>query len=192
MKLICLLGSPRRLGNSATMAARMVSRAKSLDVETETIYLNGLSSLGCQACYACKLGAEECVVKDDLAEILKKVREADALIMATPVYYGDVTGQLKLFIDRTFSYLVPDYATNPVKSRLSPGKRLVMAISQGHPDENLFADVFPRYANFFKWLGYGEARLVRGCGLSEKSNPIKRDDLMAEADGVAEWLIKGQ
>lgn len=191
MKLVCLLGSPRRLGNSATIAARLVSKAKENGAETETIYLNGLAFEGCQACYACKQGAEQCVLKDDLTEVLKKVSEADALVMATPVYYGDVTGQLKLFIDRTFSYLVPDYATNPVKSRLDPGKRLAMVISQGHPDEQLFADVFPRYANFFKWIGYEEARLVRGCGLSEKSNPIKRDDLMAEADSVAEWLVRG-
>jgi multimeric flavodoxin WrbA len=189
MKLVCLLGSPRRLGNSATMAALVASRVRAAGGEVKTVYLNGLAYRGCQGCYACKRGAERCVIKDDLEPVLSLAAEADGLLLATPVYYGDVTGQLKCFIDRTFSWLVPDYPTNPVKSRLAAGKRLAMAISQGHPDEALFADVFNRYADFFSWLGFKEARLLRGCGLSERSNPVNRPELVAEADAIARWFM---
>lgn len=192
MKLVCLLGSPRREGNSATVAARLVARAAALGATTETIYLNGLQYRGCQGCYACKTGADRCVVGDDLAPILAKVQDADALVLASPVYYGDVTAQLKGFIDRTFSFLVPDYPFNPVKSRLAPGKRLAFILVQGHPDENLFADIFPRYDAFLQWLGYRGNRLVRWCGLQEKSDVTSRTELMDLSQQTAEWLVRGE
>lgn len=188
MKLICLLGSPRREGNSATIAAELVTKAQELGAETETVYLNELTYRGCQACYACKKGSETCVIKDDLAPVLEKVKAADAVVFASPVYYGDVTAQLKSFIDRTFSYLVPDYATNPVKTRVSPVKPLALILVQGHPDEALFGDVFPRYKMFLSWLGF-EGRLVRACGLNERSDVRKRTDVMAAAREAAEALV---
>jgi multimeric flavodoxin WrbA len=189
MKLVCLLGSPRPQGNSATLARIVVNAAQKRGAETETILLNELTYRGCQGCYACKRGADHCVVKDDLAPVLESVRQADALLLATPVYYGDVTAQLKGFIDRTFSFLVPDYATNPIRSRLASPRRLAMVLSQGHPDEALFADVFPRYASFFQWLNYPDAHLIRGCGLQERSNPLKRTHLVELAEQTAEKLV---
>jgi len=189
MKLVCLLGSPRRNGNSAAIADHIVQRAQELGADTETVYLNGLQYRGCQGCYACKTTLERCVLSDDLAAVLESVREADALVIATPVYYGDVTGQLKSFIDRTFSYLVPDFYANPQPSRLTPGKRLAFVIAQGQPDEARFADVFPRYNDFFRWFGFEEGLLVRGCGLSATSTIDQQSRLFGQADEVARRLV---
>ena len=165
MKIACLLGSPRSGGNSSAMAARFISTAGGLGAETVAFNLNQLTYRGCQGCYACKTKAEECVLSDDLTEVLAAVKEADVLILASPVYYGDVSGQLKCFIDRTFSYLKDDYVTNPLPSRLVPGKKLVFLLTQGDPDETGFADIFPRYDFFFRWYGYTDTRLVRTCGV---------------------------
>jgi multimeric flavodoxin WrbA len=188
VKIVCLLGSPRRAGNSAAISGWIAARAAELGAEVESIYLNGLQFRGCQGCYACKERSETCVVKDDLEEVLAKVAAADALVLASPVYYGDVTAQLKGFVDRTFSYLVPDYPFTEEKSRLAPGKKLVFVLAQGHPDESLFSDVFPKYASFFRWLGFPEARLVRGCGLQPKSDPARREHLVSGAREAAEWI----
>lgn len=192
MKIVCLLGSPRKTGNSATVAARLMARAAALGAEVETIWLNGLQYRGCQACYACKNGSESCVVKDDLTPVLEAVRTADAVVLASPVYYGDVSAQLKAFIDRTFCYLKPEYYARPDCSRLEPGKGFAMVLIQGHPDENSFADVFPRYDFFFNWYGYRAGHLIRGLGISERSDVTKRDYLMEGADAVAEKLVNGQ
>jgi len=192
MKIVCLLGSPRENGNSATVAARLMDKAQELGAEVETIYLNGLDYRGCQACYACKNGAEECVMQDDLTPVLKKVRDADALVLASPVYYGDVSAQLKTFIDRTFCYLKPKYYDRPDCSRLEPGKGLAMILIQGAVDESRFDDVFPRYNGFFQWYGYRPGELIRGIGISELSNVTKRDYLMDGAWAVAEKLVRGE
>lgn len=191
MKIVCLLGSPRKNGNSATVAAHLLTKAHELGAEVETIYLNGLNYRGCQACYACKKGSEVCVIKDDLAPVLEAVRQADAVVLASPVYYGDITGQLKTFIDRTFCYLKPEYYARPDRSRVEEGKGMTMILIQGHPDEQMFADVFARYDYFFGWYGYRPGHLLRGLGISERSDVTKRSYLMDGAAELAEKLVKG-
>jgi len=192
MKIVCLLGSPRKKGNSATVAARLMERAAALGAEVETIYLNELSYKGCQACYACKTGSEICVMKDDLTSVLEKVKQADGVVMASAIYYGDITAQLKGFIDRTFSYLKPDYHIRSDRSRLEPGKGLAMVLIQWHPEEKNFADVFTRYDSFFKWYGFRPGHLIRGLGISDRSDVTKRDYLMDGAAEVAEKLVRGE
>lgn len=191
MKLVCLLGSPRREGNSATLAAHLVATAGRLGASTETIYLNGLQYRGCQGCYACKTTLDHCVLNDGLKGVLESVAEADALVLATPVYYGDVTAQLKGFIDRTFSYLKPDFHTDPAPCRLAPGKRLAYLITQGEADETRYADLFPRYNVFFTWYGFQDGLLLRGCGLSEKHAVTGRPELLRKAEEIARLLVNG-
>jgi multimeric flavodoxin WrbA len=97
MKIVCLLGSPRSEGNSATIARRFLEAAESLGAESRTFELNRLAYRGCQGCYACKTSLDRCVVNDDLTEVLQAVKDADVVIYASGVHYGDLTAQLKLF-----------------------------------------------------------------------------------------------
>ncbi|HMK57067.1 MAG TPA: flavodoxin family protein [Dissulfurispiraceae bacterium] len=188
MKIVSLLGSPRTKGNSATIANRFTETAAKLGAEVKTFELNKLAYRGCQACYACKNKLDHCVLKDDLTEILEAVRAADVVVLATAVYYGDITSQLKAFIDRSFSYLKPDFHTNPVPSRLSP-KKLVFVITQGNPDEALFADIFPRYEQFLKWLGFSDTRLIRVCGIGPASVDAVPENVLRQAEEAARLLV---
>ena len=166
MKITCLLGSPRHDGNSTTIANRFIETAVSLGAETRTFHLNRLAYRGCQGCCKCKTALDTCSLKDDLTEVLEAVIKADVVVLATPVYYGDISGQVKCFIDRTFSYLVPDYLTNPKSSRVPPGKKLVLIVTQGAPDEGMFAEVPKRYDAILKRaLALAEVRLIRACGV---------------------------
>jgi multimeric flavodoxin WrbA len=189
MKIVCLLGSPRVKGNSATVARHFCKELEEKGAQVQSFELNKLSYRGCQACMSCKTKLDHCVLKDDLAEVLDAVRGADILVMASPVYYGEVSSQLKGFIDRTFSYLKPDYVTNPSPSRLSPGKKLVFILTQGQPDESLYADIFPRYSTFFRWYGINESHLIRACGVFEKGAVESRPDILNLAGETAGKLF---
>ena len=109
MKIVSLLGSPRPHGNSTAITRRFQDTAANLGAEVRTFELNRLVYRGCQGCCACKQSLDHCILNDDLTEVLNTVAEADVVVLASPVYYGDVSAQLKGFIDRTYSYLKPDY-----------------------------------------------------------------------------------
>lgn len=188
MKLVCLLGSPRPKGNSTAIARHLTATAAQLGAETTVFELNRLTFRGCQGCYACKQSLDRCIVADDLAAVLDAVRAADSVVLASPVYYGDVSAQLKGFVDRTFCYLKPDYPTNPQPSRLTP-KKLVFVLTQGHPDAKLFADIFPRYDMFLKWMGFADTRLIRACGIGPSTVDAVPQGSLREAEDAARALF---
>ncbi|MBU0699177.1 MAG: flavodoxin family protein [Proteobacteria bacterium] len=189
MKIVSILGSPRTKGNSAAVAQKFCNTAEALGAKINPFSLNKLKYRGCQACMTCKTKLDRCVLKDDLTEVLDAVREADILVMASPVYYGEVTSQLKAFIDRTFSYLVPDFFSSPNPSRLTPGKKLIFIQCQGDPDENHYNDIYPRYENFFRWYGFKDNHLIRACGVFDKGDIEAFEDVLQQAEDTAKKLF---
>jgi len=189
MKIVSLIGSPRPDGNSTQIAKRFIETAKILGAEIRTFPLNRMTYRGCQGCCACKTGHDACVLGDDLTEALAAIKEADVLMVSSPIYYGDIPGQVKSFIDRTFSYMVPDYIANPKCSRLASGKKLVLIFTQGAPDEKMFAEVPKRYGDILnRVLASGEVRLIRACGVGAGGVP---KDVPEKALRQAEEIARG-
>lgn len=190
MNIFCLFGSPRKRGNSRALTEAFLGRAEELGATVQRVFLNTLDYKGCQHCDGCKNKQNSCILDDDLTPVLEAVTSCDVLVMATPVYYGDVTAQLKGFIDRTYSYLVKDYGPKEIKTRLDPGKQLVMVIAQGHPKENLFADIYPRYSYFFKrHHRFAASHLVRTCGVYYQGDAETREDGLELAIQTAEQIM---
>lgn len=185
MNIVCLLGSPRAGSNSSTIAERFIATSEELGAKVRSYILNDLEFRGCQACMACKVKSEKCVLKDDLAEVLEAIGDCDVLVMASPVYFGQVSSQLKACIDRMFSFLKSDYATNPHPVRLTPGKKFVFILSQGDPDEKMYSDIFLGYDYFMKWYGFKESHLIRACGIHEIGAIEARQDILALAEETA-------
>ena len=105
MKVLTLLGSAKKKGNTATALKWVEDELKSLDHEVESIYLNSKTINGCLGCAKCKEKPDEigCIQNDDAAEILEKIIDADLTIFASPLYFWGVTSQLKSIIDRSWS-----------------------------------------------------------------------------------------
>jgi len=188
MKIVCLLGSPRPKGNSTAIAKHLCSLAEEKGATVQTFALNKLNYRGCQACMTCKTRLERCVLKDDLIPVLDSIRETDVLVLASPVYYGDVSSQLKAFVDRTYSYLKPGYLDLPNPCRLAPGKILVFILAQG-AEEAVFSDIFPKYSGFFKWYGFAECHLIRACSVQEKGEAEGRDDIRQRTEQIASSIL---
>lgn len=185
MKIISVVGSPRVDGNSATIAKKFCDTAEELGAEVKTYVLNELRYQGCQGCMLCKTKLDRCALQDDLTEVLDAVRNTDVLVLSSPVYFWDVSGQLKTFTDRTFSYLVPDFITNPVKSRLAAGKKLVFILAQNNPDPESFPDIFPKFDFFFKTFGFAERHLIRAFGVYEPGEVVRKPSVMELAERTA-------
>ena len=184
MKVLAVLGSPRSQGNSATLAREVLSGLTAGGAEVQVYELNRLEFQGCQGCGACKAEAEACVLEDDFTPIYAALREADVLLLASPVYFGDLSGQMKCFFDRLYALANPDFT-----SRLAPGKRAVVILTQGAPPEEMFADIFPRYERWLQHFGFGPIHLLRGLGLSDAGEAAQRPELLAQAREVAAQLL---
>ncbi len=189
MKVLNILGSPRKNGNSTTLAEAFAKAAESAGAEVSTVRLNDLEYRGCQACYVCKSKLDKCVLKDDLAPVLDEMHDADIIVLATPVYYGDITGQAKQFFDRTFSLLTPEFKTGPVRSRLSKGKSMVMITTQGEGEE-MFTDIFERYKFMLGFYEYDSIHSIRGGGMLDADEASKNTALLKETEELAARLLK--
>jgi multimeric flavodoxin WrbA len=190
MKVSCLIGSPRPKSNSAAIAARFTETAASLGATIETTVLNDLTYKGCQGCMACKINSEKCVVPDDLSKVLEALKEADIVVLALPVYCSDVPGQVKCFIDRTYSYMPPNFMQG-APSRVPPGKKLVYILTQGGPVEEMFADVAKRYPEFLKRsMAFGETYVIRGIGVGSGGAVGVPDQLLQQAEELARTIAK--
>jgi multimeric flavodoxin WrbA len=180
MKIVALLGSPRPEGNSAVLARTFLDACRSRGADVETCFLNKMDYQGCQACMGCKTKAESCVLKDDMTPVYEAIRQADVLLLASPVYFGDFSGQLKSAYDRFYAYLAPDYS-----SRLPAGKQAVFILTQGNPDQEQFQDIYKRYETFMKWLNFDRCHLIRGCGLQGPGEVKDRPEAIREAAELA-------
>ena len=188
-KIITLLGSPRANGNSAAIAGRFMETAKKYGAETKTYALNKLKFRGCQGCMMCKDKLDRCALKDDLEPVLDDIRDADALVLATPVYFADITAQMKMFMDRTYSYYVPDFMNNPVPGRLPLGKQLIFIQTQAQPEENFFNDIYPKYEFFFQFLGFKDNHLIRATGVNDEGDAEKQESIMKHAENLAAQIM---
>jgi multimeric flavodoxin WrbA len=190
MKISCLLGSPRKNSNSAAIAGRFAETAKNLGAEVETVVLNRLNYRGCQGCMSCKTNSDRCVLEDDLAGVLESLKQADIVVMAMPVYCSDVPGQVKCFLDRTFSYMKPDFRSEANPSRVPLGKKLLFIITQGAPAEEMFADIPQKYTAFLKRsMGFGDVFVIRGVGVGGGGAVGVPDQYMQQAESIARSIV---
>jgi multimeric flavodoxin WrbA len=190
MKVSCLIGSPRSNSNSAAIATKFTETAASLGAKIETTVLNDLNYRGCQGCMACKTSSEKCVMPDDLTRVLESLKEADIVVLALPVYCSDVPGQVKCFIDRTYSYMPPNFMQG-APSRVPPGKKLVFIITQGAPVEDMFADVAKKYPEFLKRsMGFGEAYVIRGIGVGSGGAVGVPEPYLKKAEELAHTIVR--
>lgn len=107
--VLIISSSPRKGGNSETLAAAFARGAQEAGNRVETVYLREKQYGFCKGCFACrKLG--HCVINDEAVELAARMHDADVLVFVTPVYYYSVSGQLKTILDRANPLYDTDYA----------------------------------------------------------------------------------
>ena len=99
MKILGISGSPRIGGNTDILLDKLLEGAKSKGAKVEKIILNKLKFSGCQECDNIKDDGT-CIVKDDMQDIYNKIKGTDVLILASPIFFGSLTAQTKMMIDR--------------------------------------------------------------------------------------------
>ena len=107
-KVVIISASPRKNSNSNALAESFAKGAADAGNEAEVISLIGKKIEFCRGCFVCQKTGQ-CVIKDDVAEIEQKVLAADVVVWATPIYYYEMSGQMKVMIDRLNPMFTKDY-----------------------------------------------------------------------------------
>ncbi len=178
MKVLALVGSPRRLGNSEILAKEMLA-ALPADAEKEMVRLTELRIEPCRACYACLPAERGCVIEDDLAFLLARVKAADAVVIAAPCYFLGAHTSVKTVGDRLIAILAnsAEYA----------GKRCVTAVTYGIPGwEGYAREMVMNFARFLHLEVVG-SMLVQAASPGEAARP----EVLAEARALAGRLLAG-
>lgn len=102
-KVLVLSASPRKGGNSDLLCDQFMLGAEKAGNQAEKIFLKDKEINYCVACDTCQGNGGNCAQDDDMAEVLDKMAASDVIVMATPVYFYTMNGQLKTLIDRTYS-----------------------------------------------------------------------------------------
>ncbi|MFC1942555.1 flavodoxin family protein [Chloroflexota bacterium] len=102
MRILGIVGSPRKDGNTELMVKAALETAKETGAETDLFLISEKNVTACDACDSC-LRTGFCHIKDDMQELYQKLEWADGIIFGTPVYFSNVTAQAKAIIDRTFA-----------------------------------------------------------------------------------------
>ncbi len=188
MKIMAIMGSPRKKGNSSFLTERFLAKAREKGGEISSYFLEEMNYKGCKACGACKKTHDRCVISDDLTAVLDEMRLADIIIYAAPNYFADVSGQFKLFLDRTYSLLTPEFMTGANRSRLPTGKHLVFIFTQGAP-EKFFKEIPDKYSHLKEYFNFSGFHIIHGGNLFAPEDAQKCPELIEKIDQLANELL---
>ena len=186
-KALGIAGSPRRNGNSTTLLRAALEGAANEGAETALIRLNDLTFRGCQGCDSCAPGGE-CILRDSLAPVTQAMKLADVIILASPVYFDGVTGQMKLFFDRCRSLMYDDGERT---GRLAGKRRAAIIVTYEDKEREDYSRAAKVLAGYLSWMGeFGEVTVMAEARLGPADAARGRPELVERAKGLGARLVR--
>jgi multimeric flavodoxin WrbA len=191
LKVLGICGSPRRGGNTEVLLKEALRGASESGAEVEAVFLRDRKVGPCLEIYACKKDGR-CVIKDDFREVSEKMVQADALILASPIFFYTVSSHTKMLMDRCQSFWVKRYI---LKQPVFPGRarRKGAFIAVGATSgKKLFEGVLLTVRYFLDALDVdlSDALLVRG--VDEKGEIFKHPEEIRAAYDLGKRLAAGE
>jgi len=174
-KIMVVIGSPRKKGNSATLARRVVDGAREAGAKVETFFLQAMDIRPCTACDACRTKLKkDCIIKDDMKQLYPKIKAADAIVIASPIYWFTVSAQTKLFMDRW-------YALGGDDGYALAGKKfgILLAYADADPFTSGAVNALRTFQDAFNYIGAEVVGTVYGSAW--KAGEIKKNKALMDA-----------
>ena len=156
--IIIVLGSPRKEGNSATLAGQVALGAEAQGAQVERFFVSDKDVGPCTACDACRNATvDDCVLRDDMVPLYPKLRSADALVIASAIYWFTVSAQTKLFMDRC-------YALGGPQGNALAGKQVAVILTYADPDPFCSGAVnaLRMFQDGFRYVGADLVEMIYG------------------------------
>jgi multimeric flavodoxin WrbA len=180
MKIIGFNASPRKSGNTAWAIGQILEGAAEAGAGTRMFNSGELDISPCKGCLCCAKG-DGCVVADDMKPIYSGLKESDALVLGSPLYMAQMSGQAKVFTDRLFAQITPRFS--PRFKEENAGKKLILVFTQGNPDQSKFQAYYDYTKSMFQMLEFDVQDFVVATGTrnGQASDNIELRDLLRES-----------
>ena len=185
LKALLLNASPKNNGNTARLLELIGDAFHKKGMETQTLCLGDLHYAFCKGCRSCYQTAE-CVQHDDVQLVLEQMEQADLIAIASPDYWGGITGQLKAFIDRCTPY---SPAHQP-HAALSMGKRGISIALSAREDPRECKEILARIDRFFQRMGIRPMANYYTCGVLTEDDLNNNEGKLAEVTFFGEEIAK--
>jgi multimeric flavodoxin WrbA len=162
MKVLGIMGSPRRQSNTEILLDRALAGAKKMGAEVEKVAVSELKVHPCLEIYACRKDGK-CAIKDDMQQLYEKLLEADHIVFASPIFFYGLTSQAKAIVDRCQALWVRKYVLGMGKEDRRVRRGVFISVG-GTRGERLFDGVVLTVKYFFDAIGvkYAGDLLIRG------------------------------
>ena len=181
--VLVVLGSPRKRGNSALLAAQIASGAKRAGAAISTVFLHALRIQPCRGCWKCrKAGSTGCAIQDDMQPVYQQMAAVDAWVIASPVYWFTVSAQTKLLMDRW-------YALGGPEGHVFKGKRfgIVLTYADTDPFSSGAVNALRTFQDALNYVGASSIGMVYGSAW-EAGEIKKNKGLMEKAYDLGKQL----
>ena len=181
--VVGILGSPRRKGNSSALLDRCLEGALEKGAETLKLVLQDLDVTPCQGCNRC-LDTGECAVSDDMSQVHAAILRADAVVVASPIYFSGLTGQTKCMIDRCQCLWARE---NLVGRRVGRPRKGAIILVAGDANP-VFRNAQSELKAFFKGIGIGFHSELLVAGADKAGEVREREAEMRRAWEMGQGL----
>lgn len=166
--VVAVNGSPRKEWNTGTLLKSALEGAESAGAKTKLVNLYDLAFKGCISCFACKRKGNNCgglcATRDDLRDMLAEILDSQALILGSPIYFGQVTGEMRSFLERllfpNISY--DEFGKSTFPGRLSCGFIFTMNCAEEFLEKVRYDVLFEDYTRLLGILK-GTTQIVASC-----------------------------
>lgn len=184
MKVLGFVGSPREGGNTEILVEEMLKGASDVGAETKSFNLDKMNITACKACQHCKSNEGECATDDDMQEIYKELKEADAFILGSPIYMWQMSAQAKLFTDRLYAFFTPGFEEKYGK------KDMALVFTQGNPDKDAFSGYYNSTKDMFGFLGYNVVDMLSSYDNNVPGAVKDKKDVLEKAREIGKKLAE--
>lgn len=181
-KVVIFNGSPRMDGNINTILDTIAKGVRDTGAEAKYYTLFKMKFMACQSCFACRVKGD-CIINDELHEALQHVKEADAVVIGSPIYMMQVTGPVKNLYDRLYPLMDMECAPR------YGNKKFVAVYSQGSADPDMYRSYFDYTAAMYPAYGFDLVDTIVCTGATDPEAAERNRELKIRAYELGQSLV---
>jgi len=192
MKILGVVGSKRKNGNTAFLVQQALHAIESEETEIDIIYLGDYNIRGCNGCEGCK-ETYKCVIMDDMQKIYPLIKSADAIVLGSPTYFYNITSDMKAFIERFYCFQIFAEDDRSVWSSINEvlgGKYAVVISICEQNDESDMGYTAEAMSKPLEGLGYRVVETVKILKLFKKGDALKNQEALEQVKKATKKLEK--